>query len=40
MPDWLEFDKEKLTGTVKAMPNREAITLPIRERMVVEFYSR
>jgi small subunit ribosomal protein S4 len=40
MPEWLELDKEKFTGTVKAVPNREAITLPIRERMVVEFYSR
>ncbi len=40
MPGWLEFDKEKLTGVVKTMPNREAISLPIQERMVVEFYSR
>ena len=40
IPEWLEFDKDNLTGTVKNMPNREAITLPIQERMVVEFYSR
>jgi small subunit ribosomal protein S4 len=40
IPDWLELDKENLTGIVKSMPNREAISLPIQERMVVEFYSR
>lgn len=39
-PDWLEFDRENLTGTVKAMPSREAITLPIQEQLIVEFYSR
>ena len=40
LPEWLELDKEKLTGTVKTMPNREEITLPIQEQMIVEFYSR
>jgi small subunit ribosomal protein S4 len=39
-PDWLEFDKNSLTGTVKQMPAREAITLPIQEQLIVEFYSR
>ena len=39
-PDWLEFNRDELTATVKAMPNREAITLPIQEQLIVEFYSR
>jgi small subunit ribosomal protein S4 len=39
-PDWLEFDRDNLTGTVKMMPAREAITLPIEEQLIVEFYSR
>ncbi|HMJ12862.1 MAG TPA: 30S ribosomal protein S4 [Polyangiaceae bacterium] len=39
-PDWLEFDRDNLTGTVKMMPTREAITLPIEEQLIVEFYSR
>lgn len=39
-PEWLEFDRDNLTGTVKGMPTREAITLPIEEQMIVEFYSR
>ena len=28
------------TGTVKALPAREEITLPIQEQLIVEFYSR
>ena len=40
MPEWIEFDRETMTGTVKTLPNREAITLPIQEQMIVEFYSR
>jgi small subunit ribosomal protein S4 len=39
-PEWLEVDKEKLTGAIKALPNREEITLPIQEQLIVEFYSR
>jgi len=39
-PQWVEFDRNTLSGTVKAMPAREAITLPIEEQMIVEFYSR
>lgn len=40
VPEWLELDKETLTGTVKTLPNREEITLPIQEQLIVEFYSR
>jgi small subunit ribosomal protein S4 len=39
-PDWLDFDQEKLTATVTTLPHREAITLPIDEQLIVEFYSR
>jgi small subunit ribosomal protein S4 len=39
-PEWLAFDRDTLTGTVKSMPTRETITLPIEEQMIVEFYSR
>jgi len=39
-PEWLDFDKNSLTGTVRALPNREAVTLPITEQLIVEFYSR
>jgi small subunit ribosomal protein S4 len=40
LPEWLELDKENFTGTIKNMPNREEITLPIQEQLIVEFYSR
>jgi len=40
VPEWLELDKGTVTGTVKTMPNREEITLPIQEQLIVEFYSR
>lgn len=40
VPEWLELDKDAFTGTVRSMPVREAITLPIREQLIVEFYSR
>lgn len=40
VPEWLELDREKFTGTIKSMPNREEITLPIQEQLIVEFYSR
>jgi small subunit ribosomal protein S4 len=39
-PEWLDVDTTKLMATVKQMPVREAITLPIREQLIVEFYSR
>lgn len=37
---WLELDKENFTGTVKTLPSREEIQLPINEQYIVEFYSR
>lgn len=40
VPEWLSVDKESMTGTVKGLPNREEITLPIQEQLIVEFYSR
>ena len=40
VPEWLELDKDTFTGVVKSVPNREEITLPIKEQLIVEFYSR
>ncbi len=40
LPQWLEIEKDALLGTVKQMPNREDITLPIEEQLIVELYSR
>jgi small subunit ribosomal protein S4 len=40
VPQWLELDKEQLKGSVKALPTREEITLPIQEKLIVELYSK
>ncbi|MEZ4547558.1 MAG: 30S ribosomal protein S4 [Candidatus Dadabacteria bacterium] len=40
VPEWLELDEENLKGTVVRNPEREDITFPIEEQLIVEFYSR
>jgi small subunit ribosomal protein S4 len=40
VPQWLEIDKAAFAGTMKALPAREDITLPIQEQLIVELYSR
>jgi len=40
VPEWLSLDKGAFTGKVVSQPVREAITLPIKEQLIVEFYSR
>jgi small subunit ribosomal protein S4 len=40
VPEWLEIDKDHFEGTVKALPAREDVTLPIDEQLIVEWYSR
>lgn len=40
VPEWLEIEKDKLKGTLKAMPNREELTMPIQEQLIVELYSK
>ena len=40
VPQWVEIDKEKFEGTVKVLPSREDITMPIQEQLIVELYSR
>jgi small subunit ribosomal protein S4 len=40
VPQWLELDKEKFEGRVKGMPAREDFTMPIREQLIVELYSK
>jgi len=39
LPGWIEIDKENFEGTVKQLPVREDITLPIEEQLIVELYS-
>ena len=35
IPDWLEVDAENLKGTVKELPSREAIDVPVDEMLIV-----
>jgi small subunit ribosomal protein S4 len=39
-PNWIEVDKENFKGTLKALPSRENITIPIQENLIVELYSK
>jgi small subunit ribosomal protein S4 len=40
MPKWLEFNSEKLTGKINALPQRDDIDLSIREHLIIELYSK
>lgn len=40
VPQWIELDKEKFEGRIKAFPTREDFTMPIREQLIVELYSK
>ncbi|MFR4352896.1 MAG: 30S ribosomal protein S4 [Roseburia sp.] len=40
VPDWLDVDAEKLQGTVKELPSREQIDVPVNEMLIVELYSK
>ncbi len=39
-PEWVEVDAENLKGTVKELPNREQIDVPVDEMLIVELYSK
>ena len=39
-PEWIEVDDKKMTGVVKALPEREDISPDINENLVVELYSK
>jgi len=40
IPSWLELDADNYRGVVKALPEREDITFPINENLIVELYSK
>lgn len=40
IPDWLELNASEFKGKVKYLPERNHVTLPIEENLVVELYSR
>ena len=40
VPEWVEVDQEALKGTVKELPKREVIDVPVNEMLIVELYSK
>ena len=40
VPEWIDVDQENLKGSVKELPNREAIDVPVNEMLIVELYSK
>lgn len=40
MPEWLEVDSSKMTGTFKAVPDRAELSSEINEALVVALYSK
>ena len=40
IPEWLELDAEKLSGSLTAPPTREQLNLPLQEQLIVELYSK
>ena len=40
VPEWLDADLEGLKGTVKMLPTREMIDVPVNEMLIVELYSK
>ena len=40
VPAWLDVDQENLRGTVKELPTRDEIDVPVNEVLIVELYSK
>lgn len=40
VPQWLELEKVSMKGTVKSIPVREELTMPMQEQLIVELYSK
>ncbi|WP_026652510.1 30S ribosomal protein S4 [Butyrivibrio proteoclasticus] len=40
VPEWIDVNKDNLQGTIKELPSREAIDVPVDEMLIVELYSK
>jgi small subunit ribosomal protein S4 len=40
VPSWFDLDKDGFKATMKTLPNREELTMPIQEQLIVELYSK
>ena len=39
-PEWIEVDDEAMSITIKSLPTREMIDVPVNEMLIVELYSK
>lgn len=40
VPNWLEVNRDNMSGRISAMPKRDDIQLPVNEQLIVELYSK
>lgn len=40
VPDWIDVDQENLKASIKELPSREVIDVPVDEMLIVELYSK
>ena len=40
VPEWMDVDQEAMKGTIKELPTREMIDVPVNEMLIVELYSK
>jgi small subunit ribosomal protein S4 len=40
VPQWIQMDKDNFRGAIAQLPSREDVTLPIREQLIIELYSK
>ena len=40
VPEWIEVDQDAYKGTIKYLPSREMIDVPVNEMLIVELYSK
>ncbi len=40
VPEWMEVDQDAFKGTIKYIPTREMIDVPVNEMLIVELYSK
>jgi small subunit ribosomal protein S4 len=40
VPEWLDVDQDNFKATIKSLPNRDAIDVPVDEMLIVELYSK
>ncbi len=40
VPEWIDVDQENLKGSIKELPTREVIDVPVDEMLIVELYSK